>query len=247
MSVYPSLSQSVGRGPVPYIHPTDISIGNAGNGGQPNPPTIVPQMPGTFPRVNLNPKFKIGEYNNAEESYNFPRFTKYWEMQRNTNNPIGNYGASAMGLGVPGSAANGYNKATQGRTPMPWAPYNPRVLGVQGGFSQSYAYNENQTTLEGSLLLRQPLGFNVNMGEEQMIGAGMAVPTFQGTIGGMDVNIRATMDDGMKEATGGGRRVPKNLTQPMGSNATAMYNDEIDSRVGEELELKLLRDRLLNL
>ena len=237
MSVYPSLSRQVAPGPTQFINVGDI--GNAGNGGQPNPPTIVPQYPGTFPRVNLNPKFKIGEYNNAEESYHFPRFFKAWEMQRNTNNPIGNYSASSVGLGVPGNAANGYNKATQGRIPMPWAPYNPRVLGVQGGDSQSYPYNENQTTVEGQLVLRQPYGFNVNMGEEQQIGAGMPVFTIEGTLGNTPIKLEGKRDSGLRADPGGGRAIPRQR----GSNMGRLENKQMGDMIADGVQNEILRLR----
>jgi len=38
-------------------------------------------------------------------------------------------------------------------------------LGVQGGYSQSYPYNKNQTNLEGGVKRVWSLPFNVNEGE----------------------------------------------------------------------------------
>lgn len=166
--------------PKPYVMATDVKAGNAGNGDRVNNPTIPPQYPGTFPRVNLNPQFQIGAYNNAEESYHYPRFNEYWKQQRNTNNPIGDYVTNgtegynyALGPGNPrlatvGNAETGSNTdfpIGAGKRPMPFAPYNPAVLGVQGGYSQSYPYNKNQTNLEGGVKRVWSLPFNVNEGE----------------------------------------------------------------------------------
>lgn len=176
--------------PKPYVKATDTKTGNAGNGDRPNNPTIPPQYPGSFPRVNLNPQFRIGEYNNAEESYHYPRFTEYWKQQKNSNNPIGEYvtngtggynyalGPGNPGLATVGNAENGSNTPYPlgaGKRPPPFAPYNPAVLGVQGGSSQSYPYNPNQTNLEGGVQRVWNYAFNVNEGEPVEIDAtGMA-------------------------------------------------------------------------
>ena len=150
-------------------------VGNAGSGGRPNPPTIVPQQPGSFPRVNLNPVFQIGAYNNAEESYHYPRFTEYWKQQHNTNNPVR---AAAMGKGVqggiPGNSGDGGNetKLGTGYGVRPWAPYDLGQLGVDSGISQSFPYNKNSTNLEGEVFRTWQFSDNMNFGEPNVILAG---------------------------------------------------------------------------
>ena len=136
-------------------------LGNANNGGNRFTAVQVPQFPGSFPRVNLNPQFQIGAYNNAEESYNFPRHTKYWNHDYNTNNPIGLNNISR----TLGNAGNGGNRGglTPFNPPILWGQYNLATLGVQGGPNQTFAYNPNQTNLEGGTKHVAQLP-NVNLG-----------------------------------------------------------------------------------
>jgi hypothetical protein len=178
MNIQPGITVPV-RGEPPLF--LNKSMGNAGNGGTPNPPTIVPQQPGSFPRVNLNPVFQLGAYNNAEESYNFPRFNEYWKQQYNTNNPIGAAEGSNNGYGGPmGNAANGGNDIYMfgsGYTPRPFAPYDLSQLGARSGVSQSYPYNKNATNLEGGNERVWKWPFNLNIGESIEVAAGAPLPT----------------------------------------------------------------------
>lgn len=244
MSVYPSLARPHAPGLEPLIN-FDDGIGNSGNGGRPNNPTIPPQHPGTFPRVNLNPKFKIGEYNNAEESYHLPRLNEYWKNRRNTNNPIGNYDISNVGLGVPGNAGNGYNKATAARRPMPWTPYDPQSLGVRGGLSQTYPYNENAMTVEGSLKLREPFGFNINRGEQQRVGAGFPLFEIKGEAFGQKVNLALTQPSGYMDDPGGGRPIPIDKSK-IGSNNGSTITNEAESRAASTISATMSNDRTIS-
>ena len=149
--------------------------GNSGNGGRPNPPTIVPQQPGSFPRVNLNPVFQIGDYNNAEESCHFPRFNEYWKQQYNTNNPIkATPGPKSKFGGLHGNAGEGNNGVGWGAGfgLRPWTPYDLKTLGVDSGISQSFPYNPNSTTLEGQLNRVWQFNQNINDGEPVTILGG---------------------------------------------------------------------------
>jgi len=139
----------------------ETGIGNSNNGGVTRGGNNVPQYPGSFPRVNLNPQFQIGAYNNAEESYNYPRFTKSWQQNYNTNNPIGLLDISR----TTGNAGNGSNRGglTPFNPPPLWGSYNLATLGVQGGPNQSEAYNPVQTNLEGGVQRTLQLP-NVNLG-----------------------------------------------------------------------------------
>ena len=153
-------------------------IGNAGNGGRPNTPTIPPQYPGSFPRVNLNPKFRIGAYNNAEESFHFPRFNPYWKNQFNTNNPINPKGWSNSQGPKIGSAGGGHNgtlayKVGAGYTTSGWGNYNLGQLGVFSGISQSFPYKKNSTTVEGSVQRVWQNGGNLNVGEQTQVLPGI--------------------------------------------------------------------------
>jgi hypothetical protein len=156
-------------------------MGNAGNGGTPNPPTIVPQQPGSFPRVNLNPVFRIGAYNNAEESFNFPRHNEYWRQQYNTNNPIGAAEGTNNGYGGPmGNAGNGGNETYMfgaGYTPRNFAPYDLSQLGAVSGMSQTYAYNKNATHVEGGVERVWNFPTNLNMGQESEVLEGAKRPS----------------------------------------------------------------------
>ena len=153
-------------------------LGNAGNGGRPNPPTIVPQHPGSFPRVNLHPQFHLGAYNNAERpNAEVNRFNRYWTQQYNTNNPIGvtKAGTSEFG-GVPGNAGNGDNDHSSwgaGYKQLPWIKPLAPQLGVLAGISDSFPYNPNSTSLDGQLNRVWQFGDNVNMGEPTEVVPGM--------------------------------------------------------------------------
>jgi len=229
--------------PKPYVVATDTTTGNAGNGDRVNNPTIPPQYPGTFPRVNLNPRFRIGEYNNAEESYHFPRFTEYWRQQQNTNNPIGDYAVNgtrgynyALGqmnprLTTVGNAANGGNTSYPlgaGHKPPPFAPYNPAVLGVQGGISQSYPYNPNQTNLEGGNTRVWPIPFNVNEGEPIDVDATMGLAS--------DADIDDYVDQLKREMGGGSVEVKvKREAMPLKADRNFGVNAANVTQSGEEL------------
>jgi hypothetical protein len=169
---------------VPFRREQPIQIqsrnGNAGNGGRPNTPTIPPQRPGTFPRVNLNPQFQIGAYNNAMESFHHPRFNEYWKHQFNTNNTINPKGWSYTGglkLGGSGGGNSGSSpyKAGAGYTTKPWDKYDLKQLGVYSGISQSYPYNRNSTSLEGGVQRVWTNGQNVNTGEESQVLPGLII------------------------------------------------------------------------
>lgn len=179
MNIQPGITVPVAPGPSQRIFPTNVRQGNAGNGGNPNPPTIVPQFPGTFPRVNLNPEFVIGGYNNAEESYHYPRFEEYWNDYYYSNNPVGAAEGPSAGYGGPmGNAGNGSNKTYafgSGYAPMEWTPYKLEQLGNQGGYSQSYPYNKNQTNLEGGNNRVWDYVWNVNVGDQTEVSAGTAL------------------------------------------------------------------------
>ena len=153
-------------------------MGNAGNGGRPNPPTIVPQQPGSFPRVNLHPQFRIGAYNNAEESFrSTTQMNEYWKQYKNTNNPIGAADAGISDFGGPlGNAGNGDNQYAYGAgyKSRPWTPYKLQSLGVDSGISQSFPYNTNATNLEGGVNRVWQYGSNLNEGEDLEVLAGKA-------------------------------------------------------------------------
>lgn len=166
--------------------------GNAGNGGRPNTPTILPQYPGSFPRVNLNPKFRIGAYNNAEESFHFPRFNHYWKNQFNTNNPINPKGWSYTNGPKIGGSGNGNNgsltyQSGAGYKTSGWGKYSLGQLGVLSGISQSYPYNKNSTTVEGSLNRVWTNGDNLNIGDQTQVLPGVIQidPTQLSQLGGV--------------------------------------------------------------
>ena len=77
-----------------------------------------------------------------------------------------------------GNAGNGDNQVKAfgfGYTPMPWSPYNLGDLGNQGGYSQSYPYNKNQTNLEGGVNRVWDYVWNVNVGDQSEVSAGTAL------------------------------------------------------------------------
>lgn len=159
------------REPQPFFI---TGLGNAAIGGAPNKPFSVDQYPGTFPRVNLNPQFKIGAYNNAEApSFQLERFNEPWKMRRNTNNPIGvNSLVTKMG-----NAQNGDNQAKgsgAGKKPHQWSPYQIGSLGVRAGYDQSTPYDRNAMSLDGGVRNVWQFTSNVNMGEQMEIGQGIA-------------------------------------------------------------------------
>jgi hypothetical protein len=169
---------------IPFPNKTDrhmffqTDIGNAGNGGQPNPPTIPNQQPGTFPRVNLSKEFVIGGYNNQLESFHFPRFTKSWEDKFYSNNPIGFQSWTDAPGGPVGLQGNGNNQNGAGYTPSSWAPYNVASLGAIAGNSQSYPYNKNALNPDGGVQNAWNFTDNVNEGEEQDVVLGVeALPS----------------------------------------------------------------------
>ena len=149
--------------------------GNSGNGGRPNVPTLIPQQPGSFPRVNLNPQFRIGQYNNAQESFNYPRFNEYWKNQYNTNNPIGPTNkkgwSKSQGLKVGGFGGHGSLRYQigPGYTTQSWDTSRLAQLGVDSGMSTSYPYNANSMNLPGGVRHVWPDGNNINMGEESEV------------------------------------------------------------------------------
>jgi len=173
------------------------AIGNAGNGGAPNPPTIPNQHPGTFPRVNLHPVFRIGAYNNAEESFRSTTLNpEYWKKQYNTNNPIGFQEWGPEPGGKTGNAGNGDNKNGGpfgcGYRPTPWAPYDVASLGARAGTSQSYPYNANALHVDGGNDHSWNFSNNVNRGNPQDYGsyAGATPEEFAATV----KKLQAEMD-----------------------------------------------------
>jgi|DEB0MinimDraft_6_1074348.scaffolds.fasta_scaffold06499_2 hypothetical protein len=140
----------------------NTSIGNAGQGGAPNRPFLIPQYPGSMPRVNLNPQFQLGEYNNAEESYNFPRFNNYWEQpNQSTYNPIDQKDVTTK----IGNAGNGDNQAKgmgAGKRPMAFENSVPNQ------------YSRLTQNVEGCNKYVWPLGGNINLGEPIDIASGEA-------------------------------------------------------------------------
>lgn len=146
-------------------------IGNAGNGGTPNPPTIPNQKPGTF--HNQDPNFVIGRYNNQLESYHFPRFTQYWKNpNQKMQNPVDPFSiagtdVTANKFGGPlGNAGDGGNNLYFGAgfTPSPFAPYDISQLGGRAGVSQTFPYNQRAVNLEG-VLLRPAVYSTMNVNE----------------------------------------------------------------------------------
>jgi len=134
--------------------------GNAGNGGNPGTGVIIPQYPGSFPRVNLNPVFRLGAYNNAEESYHFPRHNRYWKDYQNTNNPVkaAYTGKPAFG-GTVGMAGDGSNEHSigAGYGVKPWI-HNAQA---QAGVSSF----KNSANLAGVTDLTWQLSHNINVGD----------------------------------------------------------------------------------
>jgi hypothetical protein len=127
-------------------------MGNAGNGGRPNPPTIPPNPSGIRPRVNFSKEFIIGGYNNNLESYVSPtNFNQYWNDNFYSNNPIGIGKKISSPGGLVGVAGNGDNQNGAGYTPNRWSPYNVSSLGVSGGTSQSFPYNDNDIYIDGGV------------------------------------------------------------------------------------------------
>ena len=142
---------------IPFPNKTDRvmffqnQMGNAGNGSNPNPPTIPENPSTTMPRVNLSKEFVIGGYNNHLESFNFPQFSKTWEDNYYSNNPIGITKWTDDPGGLIGVAGNGDNQNGAGYSPNDWSPYNVQSLEVAAGSSQSYPYNENDIYLDGGV------------------------------------------------------------------------------------------------
>ncbi len=185
MFIQPGITVPVAPGPTARIFPTNVRQGNAGNGGQPNPPTIVPQEPGTFPNrsplMDNDPPFVIGAYNNSAESFVSPtRYEKYWNSNYYSNNPVGAAEGPTAGYGGPqGNAGDGSNQVYAfgaGYTPRAWSPYDLSQLGVQSGISQSYPYNRNQISLEGGNDLVWDYEWNVNIGEMTDVQSGTSGP-----------------------------------------------------------------------
>jgi len=145
--------------PQPFFQ---TSIGNAGQGGAPNRPFLVPQVPDSMPRVNLNPQFRLGEYNNAEESYNFPRFNHYWEQpNQSTYNPIDNKTIVCQ-IGNNGNGDNQAKGMGAGKRPMSFEAATP------------FTYSRLRQNVEGCNKYVWPLGGNVNLGEPIDIASGEA-------------------------------------------------------------------------
>ena len=143
-------------------------MGNAGNGGQPNPPTIPDNPTGMRPRVNFSKEFIIGGYNNQLESYvSSTNFNKYWTDNFYSNNPIGIGKKITSPGGLVGVAGNGDNQNGAGYTPNRWSPYDVSSLGVSGGTSQTYPYNDNDIYLDGGVRRVWSLQDNINEGAEQ--------------------------------------------------------------------------------
>jgi len=163
---------------IPFVREPQVkiqsSVGNAAVGGAPNKPFLAEQYPGTFPRVNLNPQFKLGAYNNAHESYNFPRFNKYWEQpNQSTYNPVKPNQVNTTHMGNAGNGDNKHGRGA-GYTPSPYSPYDISSLGSRAGYSQTFPYDSNSMTVEGSTKQVWKLGFNVNEGEPIDIASGEA-------------------------------------------------------------------------
>lgn len=142
----------------------DTGIGTMGDGIRALHPTIPPQYPGSFPRVNLFPKFQIGGYNNAEQSFHEPRFEEYWKDNYYSNNPVGTTSWDNTPGGIVGNAANGQPNGP-GYGPNPWSPYNLNDLGVRGGPSQSQPYALQPINLEGGVQHTWNFMNNINQGE----------------------------------------------------------------------------------
>jgi hypothetical protein len=143
-------------------------MGNAGNGGRPNPPTIPNNPTGMRPRVNFSKEFIIGGYNNNLESFVSPtNFNKYWNNNFNTNNPIGLGKKFSTPGGAVGVAGNGSNQGGAGYSPNRWSPYDVSSLGVSGGTSQSFPYNPNDIYIDGGVRRVWSLQNNINDGSPQ--------------------------------------------------------------------------------
>jgi hypothetical protein len=150
--------------PQPFFQ---TGIGNAATGGAPNRPFLIPQYPDSMPRVNLNPQFQLGAYNNAEESYNFPRFNNYWEqLNQSTYNPIDQTDVTTK-IGNSGNGDNQGKGVGAGKRPMSFE------VGVP------FAYSRLEQNLEGCNKYSWKLGFNVNEGEPIDIASGEAEAMIQ--------------------------------------------------------------------
>tara|TARA_R110000803_G_scaffold52584_3_gene108180 strand:+ start:1223 stop:1846 length:624 start_codon:yes stop_codon:yes gene_type:complete len=152
--------------------------GNSGNGGRPSVPTLIPQQPGSFPRVNLNPQFRLGGYNNAEKSFSFPIFNEYWKNQFNTNNPINPQGfgtTTGLKMGFAGHSNNGSSNYKL----APGAGYNVK------SWEGSHSYNRNSENLPGIINYVWTDGMNLNSGQESQVLPGNIVnDQNSGMIGG---------------------------------------------------------------
>ncbi len=145
-------------------------MGNAGNGGKPNPPTIPDNPTGMRPRVNFSKDFIIGGYNNNLESYVSPtNFNQYWNDNFYSNNPIGIGKKWTSPGGLVGLGGNGNNQGGAGFTPNRWSPYDVSSLGVSGGTSQTYPYNDNDIYIDGGSRRVWSLQDNINEGVEQNV------------------------------------------------------------------------------
>ena len=153
--------------PQPFFQ---TGIGNAATGGAPNRPFQIPQYPDSMPRVNLNPQFRLGAYNNAEESYNFPRFNTYWEQpNQSTYNPIDQTDVTTQ----IGNMSNGDNQAKgmgAGKRPKSFENVVPNV------------YSRLQQNVDGCNRFTWNFGWNVNEGEPIDIASGEAEAIIQSLI-----------------------------------------------------------------
>ena len=187
---------------IPFPNKTDramffqTQMGNAGNGGRPNPPTIPLNPPASRPRVDLSKDFVIGGYNNQLESFNFPRFSKTWDDKVYSNNPVGFSGWKGAVGGDTGVAGNGDNQNGAGYTPSPWSPYRVESLGVSGGSSQSYPYNKNDLFLDGGTQRVWNNMDNVNEGEPQSVQNGVTPLPSVIEVQAFVAKLKKELDDG---------------------------------------------------
>ena len=149
--------------------------GNAGNGGQPNRPTLVNQRCGT-PAPNLFPSFKTTPYNNSATPDTFPLFNTFVQ---NTVNPIGRTN-HAPHQGNFGNAGNGNNQSGAGYKPL---PMNHRLsqLGAISGKNQTFPYLTSQLYADGMVNFHHPVYYGVKQGDPETYSQGIDMPRGMGS------------------------------------------------------------------